>query len=62
MYWNKEQAELLRWLALAVGSWKASECQSEPLAALIEAGFVTVQGIGRIALTDPGLARACELR
>lgn len=61
-YWNNEQAELLRWLALAGGIWSASECRGEPLDALIEAGFVHVQTDDRVALTDAGLARARELR
>jgi hypothetical protein len=62
IWWNKEQAELLRWLALAGGSATASECQGEALDALIKVGFVTVQSSDRVALTDRGLARSRELR
>jgi len=60
--WNKEQAELLRRIALAGGSCAADECQGEALDALIEVGFVRVQAGDRVALTDAGLARARELR
>jgi hypothetical protein len=60
--WNKQQAELLRWLALSGGSCAASECRGEALDALVKAGFVRVQSVGRVALTDRGLARARELR
>jgi hypothetical protein len=60
--WNKEQAELLRRIALAGGSCAADECQGAPLDALIKVGFVTVRGADRVALTDAGLARARELR
>ena len=59
--WNKEQAELLRRIALAGGSCDTDECPSESLEALIEVGFVTVQAGDRAALTDAGLARAREL-
>ena len=58
--WNKELAELLR-IALAGGSCDTDECLGASLDALIEAGFVTVQAAGRVALTDAGLARAREL-
>ena len=60
--WNKEQAELLRRIALAGGSCAADECKVTALDALIETGFVRVQGGDRVALTDTGLARARELR
>jgi hypothetical protein len=60
--WNKEQAELLRRIALAGGSCAAGECQGTSLDALIGAGFVTVQAGNRVALTDAGFARARELR
>ena len=59
--WNKEQAELLRHIALAGGSCAVDECQGEALDALIEATFVTLQVGGDVALTDAGLARAREL-
>ena len=61
-FWNKEQADLLRRIALAGGSFAADECQGEPLDALINAGFVRDQATGRVALTNAGLARARELR
>ena len=60
--WNKEQAELLRRIALAGGSCAADECQGAALDALTEVGFVTVRAADRVALTDAGLARARELR
>ena len=60
--WNKEQADLLRRIALGGGSCAASKCQGPALGALIEAGFVTVQIADRVARTDAGLARARELR
>ena len=60
-WWNKEQADLLRRIALAGGSFAADECQGEPLDALIKAGFVREQ-TDRVALTNAGLARARELR
>jgi hypothetical protein len=60
--WNKEQAELLRRIALAGGSCPADECQGAALDALIAVGFVKEQGGDRVALTDAGLARARELR
>ena len=41
--WNKEQAELLRHIALAGGSCAADECQGAALEALIEVGFVRPQ-------------------
>ena len=59
--WNKEQAELLRRIALAEGSCAADECQGAALDALIGTGFVRMQS-DRVALTDAGLARARELR
>jgi len=59
--WNKEQAELLRRIALAGGSSAADECDLAALDALIEAGFATVQAGDRVVLTDAGLARAREL-
>ena len=61
-WWNKEQAELLRRIALAGGSCAADECQGAALDALIKVGFVRVRGADRVALTDAGLARARELR
>jgi hypothetical protein len=60
--WNKEQAELLRRIALGGGSCVADECQGPVLDALFAAGFVRMQGGDRVALTDAGLARARELR
>ena len=60
--WNKEQAELLRHIALAGGSRAADECQGAALDALIEVGFIRVQAGDCVALTDAGLARARELR
>jgi hypothetical protein len=59
--WNKEQADLLRYIALAGGRSDADQCQHLPLGALIEAGFVMVQADGLVALTDAGLERALEL-
>ena len=41
--WDKEQAELLRRIALAGGSCAADECQGAALDALIKVGFVTVR-------------------
>jgi hypothetical protein len=61
-WWNKEQADLLRRIALAGGSCAAHECQGTALDALIEAGFVRDQAGDRVALTDAGLERARELR
>jgi hypothetical protein len=61
-WWNKEQAELLRWLALAGGSASASECQEEALDALIKVGFVVARDSNQVLLTDLGLARSRELR
>ena len=60
--WNKEQAELLRHIALAGGSCAADECQGAALDALIEVGFVRPQAGDLVAITDAGLARARELR
>jgi hypothetical protein len=60
--WNKEQADLLRGIALAGGSCDADVCQCPALYGLINAGFIKVQAAGRAALTDAGLARARELR
>jgi hypothetical protein len=60
-WWNKEQADLLRRIALAGGSCATDECQAEALDALIKAGFVREQ-TDRVALTNAGLARARELR
>jgi hypothetical protein len=60
--WNKEQAELLRRIALAGGSCAADECELTALQALINADFVRQRAGGRVALTDAGLARARELR
>ena len=60
--WNKEQAELLRRIALAGGSCAVDECQGAALDALIAVGFVREQGGDRVALTVAGLARARELR
>jgi hypothetical protein len=60
--WNKEQAELLRRIALAGESCVADECQGAALDALIGTGFVRMQGSDRVVLTDAGLARARELR
>ena len=60
--WNKEQAELLRGIALAGGIYDADKCQGTTVDALIEAGFATMEPTGRVTLTDAGLARARELR
>ena len=61
--WNKEQAELLRRIALAGGSSAVDECQGAALEALIAVGFVEKeQGGDRVALTVAGVARARELR
>ena len=60
--WNKEQAELLRRIALAGGRCLADECQGSALDALIATGFVRVLHGAQVALTDAGLARARELR
>jgi len=60
--WNKEQADLLRRIALAGGSYPADECQGPALDALLATGFVRLEGSDRVALTDDGLARARELR
>ena len=60
--WNKEQADLLRRIALAGGSCAAGECQHAVLEALIANDFVRMEGGDRVALTDAGLARARELR
>ena len=60
--WNKEQAELLRRIALAGGSVAVDDCPRPALEALISTGFVRMQGGDRVALTDAGLARARELR
>ena len=59
--WNKEQAKLLRSIALAGGICDADECEGPTLNALIEAGFITMQAVGRVVLTDAGLARARQL-
>jgi hypothetical protein len=61
-FWDKEQAELLRRIALAGGSCDAEPCQGATLDALVEAGFVREQAGDRVALTNAGLARARELR
>ena len=60
--WDKEQAELLRRIALAGGSCAIGECQGSALDALVAVGFVTVQAANRVAITDGGLARARELQ
>ena len=60
--WNKEQAGLLRHIALAGGSCAADECQDAALDALIKVGFIRPQAGDRVALTAAGLARARELR
>jgi len=60
--WSKEQAELLRRIALAGGSYATDDCPRPALEALISTGFVRMQGGDRVALTDTGLARARELR
>jgi hypothetical protein len=60
--WNKEQAKLLRRIALAGGSCEEDKCRGPALDGLIEAGFATVQTAGHAALTKTGLARARELR
>jgi len=60
--WNKEQAELLRRIALGGGTCAADKCERAALDALIDAGFVRQQAGERVALTNAGLARARELR
>jgi len=60
--WNKEQAALLRRIALAGGKYRADECRGPTLEALIAAGFVRLEGRNRVALTDAGAARARQLR
>ena len=60
--WNKEQAELLRRIALAGGRCLVDDCQGPALDALIGTGFVRLQGSDYVALTDAGLARARQLR
>ena len=60
--WDKEQADLLRRIALAGGSCFVEECQGWTVDALIAAGFVRLQSNDRVALTDAGLERARELR
>ena len=60
--WNKEQAQLLRRIALAGGGCLADECQGPALDALIATGFVLFQYGDRVALTDAGWARARALR
>ena len=47
--WNKEQAELLRRIALAGGSCAAEECKGTALGALIESHFVREEGGDRVA-------------
>ena len=60
--WNKEQAELLRRIALAGGRCAVDDCRGPALDALIAVGFVKEQGGDRVVLRDAGLARARELR
>ena len=60
--WNKEQAELLRRIALAGGRRPAEECLGSALDALIGAGFVRFESGDQVVLTEAGLARARELR
>jgi hypothetical protein len=60
--WNKEQAELLRRIALTGGSCAADDCLGAALEALISTGFLRMEGGDRVVLTDAGLARARELR
>jgi hypothetical protein len=60
--WNKEQAQLLRRIALAGGGCLAEQCQGPALDALIATGFVQLQYGDRVALTDAGWARARALR
>jgi hypothetical protein len=60
--WNKEQAELLRRIALAGGRCPAEKCQGAALDALIATGFARFQDGDQVVLTDAGLARARELR
>jgi hypothetical protein len=60
--WNKEQAELLRRIALAGGKYRADECRGPALEALVETGFVRFQGSNGVVLTDAGVARARQLR
>ena len=60
--WNKEQARLLRRIALAGGRCSADECHGPDLEALIATGFVQLQYGDSVALTDAGWARARALR
>ena len=59
--WNKEQAELLRRIALAGGRCPVEECEPSTLDALIATGFAHLQIGDQVVLTDV-LARARELR
>ena len=56
--WNRDQAELLRRLALAGGSGLADECQGAALDALIASDFLRLQGADLVVLTAAGWARA----
>jgi hypothetical protein len=60
--WNKEQAELLRRIALAGGECIADECDGPALEALIKTGFVRLHNADRVALTAAGLSRVRALR
>jgi hypothetical protein len=60
-HWNKEQAELLRHIALDGGSCAADKCQGLALDALMAVGFMRHSGDCAV-LTEAGLARARELR
>jgi hypothetical protein len=60
--WNKDQAELLRRIALADGTYPVDDCNGPALDALVAAGFVRLGASDRVALTDSGVERARELR
>ena len=60
--WNKDQAELLRRIALADGTYLVDDCNGPALDALLAAGFVRLEANDGVALTDAGLERARELR
>ena len=62
MHGTKEQAQLLRRIALAGERCLAEECHGPALDALIATGFVQLQYDDRLAVTDAGWARARALR
>jgi hypothetical protein len=60
--WNKEQAELLRRIALAGNSCAADECQGSALDALIEVGFVRPRKATASALRKPDWSALASCR